>query len=324
MLFIQLLPNIMRITLSIFVLLLFISCSSQGDKHDENVLLESESGWQKEFNTYYEIGSDSPYTGQFVCNSLYNKVTIDFKNGKMDGDFVRLNLEGDTTEYMTYNNGRKTYQLNLQYEEGKVIYRETQIVTAGSMEDKQLFDKISTYMVAGDYAELDNYLNSTGRCEAQLNSLTKQFGSLNSIEITEIINEFVSRNKREEITARMLLKYEGIQLNVSFLVVKDRSGKIDGNGIAFKPVQNELIPDKKIVDILAGLDNASSNFTFLNTKVWPEQDIDMIYIQNYLIEKDGKKQIMNIWYKSDSNNKMMFNTYHITPQKRAFEGMHWN
>ena len=81
---------------------------------------------------------------------------------------------------------------------------------------------------------------------------------------------------------------------------------------------------EKIVDILAGLDNASSNFTFLNTKVWPEQDIDMIYIQNYLIEKDGKKQIMNIWYKSDSNNKMMFNTYHITPQKRAFEGMHWN
>jgi hypothetical protein len=310
----------MRFILSTFILLLIISCSNQKLDHNNNVSLERESGWQKEYNTYYKIGSNKPYTGQYICNSENDKVIIDFNNGKMDGDFVRLNLEGDTTEYIKYDKGRKTFQLELQYKEGKIIHRGTHTVTSGSEEDIQLFDNVITHMTSGNYTLLDEYLNRN--YQEELNSLTKQFGSLNSIEIIEIINEFDAYNKRADIRARMLLKYEDIQLIISFLVIKYETGKIKGQGISYKPVQKELIPDKKIVEIIANINNCSSNYKFLNTTVWPGKQ--MIYIKRYLIEVNEKMNHLELWYMESPEDGLTFNIYHLNPAREAFEGMHWN
>ena len=75
-------------------------------------------------------------------------------------------------------------------------------------------------------------------------------------------------------------------------------------------------------EILAELDVATTGYEYLDTGVWPDEN--MIFIKNFLVEIEGKKQVLNIWYMSDSNNKMAFNIFHITPHRRAFQGMHWN
>lgn len=312
----------MRTIVSILILTLINSCSSQELQHEENVPLEYESGWQREFNTYYEVGSDKPYTGEFVCYYSKGKVIIDFREGKMDGDFVRFNTDGDTTEYIRYNNGRLKYRLEFQYDNGNVIHRGEHIVTKGSVDDKQIFDKVSNLMVSGDYKSLNNFLNTFGDYKSELNSLKQHFGNLNSIEIIEIENQYDSYNERADIRAKMILKYDDIQLRINFLVVKYDTGELKGQGISYKPVTQELIKDEKVPEILAELDVAPTGYEYLDTDVWPDEN--MIFIKNYLVEIEGKKQVLNIWYMNDSNNKMAFNIFHITPHRRAFQGMHWN
>jgi hypothetical protein len=310
----------MKVFNTILILALIISCSNLNHSEEVNVVLEKETGWLREYNTYFKAGSEVPYTGKFISISSNGSVTIDFKNGKMDGNFVRLNEEGDTTEYMKYENGRKAFHLNIQYEDGNVIHRRRRITAAGSTDDEKIFNKVKAYMLSNDHEALDRFLNPLYSYKPQLNSLAEQFGHLNSIKIIEIVNEFDTDNKREDIRAKMILKYEDIQLYVSFLIVKDI--KLKGQAIKYKPVKHELISDNKVVEILDNIDNTSSHYKFLNTRIWP--DNNMIYIKNYLIEVDEKKMILELWYRKNDKDQMKFKAYHVNPKREKFEGMYWN
>jgi hypothetical protein len=337
-------PNIMKISNSLFILVLLVSCNGDND----NVNLEMEYGWNKGLDIYYEIGSDTPYTGKFVRKSIYNTVTIDFKNGKMDGDFVRLNNKLDTTEYRIYKNGGITYQLDVQYTDDEVVHRGTHKLTAGSIEDERIFEQAIASINSNDFDELDKILGYSNRYEAELNSLTNQFGQLVSVEIIEITNTFNSYQKREDLGAQMIFNYKDIQLRTSLRIVRDSSSNIEGHSIGIKPVPTDLIVDTKIdevinilttkdidkciairglgadyehkaelVDYLDTIGKISSDYKFLETIVWPGDK--MIFIKNYLVEIDGDKKLLALWYKEDSKNTLSFNIFHISPYRHPIQ-----
>jgi hypothetical protein len=336
----------MKLIKLFIILFLFTSCGYQGT----NVSIEQETGWQKRYDTYYEVGSETPYSGIYISKSKNDNVTVQFKNGKMDGDFLRLNNNGDTTEYRLYKNGHKTIQIDFGYKNGQRQWRETNNEKKVTINDEQIFEKVKSLILLNDYDNLQSFLNSYNTYKTEFRILTSQFGRLNSIEIIEITNVFDSYNKREDLRAQMIFSYEDIKLRTSLLIIKDSTGNLRGQGFGIKPVSNELIPDNKItevIDILKHKDvdrflsikhidekhrleikeylndfgTISSTYQFLNTDFL--LGAEMIYLKNYLVDIDGKKQILTLRYTAITKNNLDLRLFYITPQRRPFEVMHF-
>ncbi len=336
----------MKSILKVLILISFISCSN------EKVNLEFESDKEKENYTYYEKGSDTPYSGKYVSKGENDIVTIDFNNGKRDGEFLRLNNQGDTTEYIIYKDGRTLLQVDYLYEDGKLTWRNEIKDVKGSQDDEKVFNKVVNLIMSNDFYELDDFLNPLfrGQYRNELNNLSNQFGRLKNIEITEIRKKINPYKKREDIRAKMIFHYEDIQLHSSFLIVKEKGGELKGQAFTRRPILNELLPDNKIdevVDILTKkdvdrfltikhidtkhrkeieeyLDNfgaISSTYKFLDTDFIVGER--MVYLKNYLVEIDGEKQILTLKYSAISKNVLDLRLFYLSPFRIDFEVMYF-
>ena len=328
-------------TILLLILVIFVSCSH------ENVKLDVQWGMDKEDYTYYKAGTDILYSGEYTRSTEYDKVTIDFKEGKIDGDFVRSNKDGDTMQYIKYKNGHRKFEIDFQYEGSKVIYRNEVKHVKGSQEDKKIFEKVISLIFSKEYRKMDDYLNPLfqGHYETQFNNYTKHFGSLKSIEIIDIRKEIYPFQKREDVRAKMLFNYEDIQLNTKFLIVKKQDGELTGQAFTRRPLPFELLPDKKIEevidilikkdvdrflsikhldskhreeveDLLSDFGEIASTYTFLNTK--PFLNGPMVYLKSYLVEIDGEKQVLTLKYNVVSKDELDLRLFYFTEYRRPF------
>ena len=333
-------------TINILILFVFISCSN------EKIELEYESDMEKEFYTYYEKGSETPYSGKYISKAANDNVTIDFKNGKMDGEFIRLNNQEDTIEYNIYKNGRNLLEVDFLYEEGKLTRRNAIKDVKGSQEDEKVFNKVASLIMSNDFYELDNFLNPLfrGHYKSEFNNLTNQFGRLKNIEIKEIRKKTNSYKNREDIRAKMIFNYEDLQLNSSFLIVKEEDGGLNGQAFTRRPIPNELLPDnniEEVIDILINKDVErfltikhldskyrreieeylndfgviSSTYKFLETDFIIGER--MVYLKKYLVDIDGEKQILTLKYNVISNNVLDLRLFYISPYRREFKVLHF-
>ncbi len=334
--------------IKVLILISFISCSN------EKVKLEFESDKEKENYNYYEKGSDTPYTGKYVSKGENDIVTIDFKNGKIDGEFIRLNNQGDTTEYIKYKNGRTLLQIDYLYEDRKLTWRNEIKDVKGSQDDEKVINKVVSLIMSNDFYGLDDFLHPMsmfrGQYRKEFNNLSNQFGRLKNIEVTEIRKKINPYKKREDIRAKMIFHYEDIQLYSSFLIVKEEDGELKGQAFTRRPISIELLPDKKIdevVDILINKDvdrfltikhldskhrkeikeylrdfgKISSTYKFLNTDFIIGEK--MVYLTNYLVEINGEKQILTLKYNAISKNVLDLRLFYVSPYRRDFKVMHF-
>jgi antitoxin component YwqK of YwqJK toxin-antitoxin module len=316
------------------------------------VQLEMETEMEKEYYTFFEKDSDTPYSGKYISESTNDIVTIDFKNGKKDGEFIRLNNQGDTTEFIKYKNGRNISEINSTFKEGKLIEQEVIKNIKGSSEDKQIFDKVKDLLISSNYYELDDFLNPLfgNSYKSKFNNLKNQFGNLKSIEIDEITKKLYPYNSSEHMRAKIKFNFEDIQLNSTFLIVKEIDGKLKGQAFTHRPIARELLPDSKIdevIDILIKKDvdrflsikhidekhrkeiddylndfgKISSDYKFLNTEFLIGEI--MVYLKNYLVEIDGEKQILTLKYNATSKNTLDLRLFYLSPHRRPFEVMHY-
>ena len=336
-----------RAIIKILIPILFLSCSN------EKINLEYESlGMGKEYYTYYEKGSDTPYSGKYISEGKNDIVSIDFKNGKMDGEFIRLNNQEDTTDYIIYKSGRNLLQIDFLYEEGKLTWRNAIKDIKGSQEDEIVIDKVASLIMSNDFYELDNFINPLfrGLYKSEFNNLTNQFGRLKNIEIKETRKKTTPYKKREDIRAKMIFKYEDIQLNSSFLIVKGEDGGLKGQAFTRRPIPNELLPDNNIAEVIdilikkdverfltiKHLDSKyreeiedylndfgviSSTYKFLDTDFIIGER--MVYLKNYLVEIDGEKQVLTLKYNAISKNVLDLRLFYLSPYRREFKVMHF-
>lgn len=335
-----------QLIIKILILISFVSCSN------EKVKLEFESKKEKENYVYYEKGSDTPYSGKFVSKGKNDIVTIDFKNGKMDGEFIRLNSQGDTTEYINYKNGRNILEANATYKNGKLIKREIIKDIQSSSKDKEIFDRVKNLLITSNYQELDNFLNPLFRSsyKYEFENLRNQFGNLKSIEISKITKKVYPYDKSEHMRAKMKINFEDIQLSSTFSIIKENDGKLIGQAFAHGPIPTELLPDnkieevieiltkkdverflsikhldskyrKKIKEYLRGFGEISPTYKFLNTDFIIGQK--MVYLKNYLVEIDDKKQILTLKYNAISKDMLDLRLFYLSSYRRDFEVMHF-
>ena len=247
----------MKLRATIQILILSFLCSCANEKG--NIRLEMETDMDKEFYTYYKKGSDTPFSGEYISQGDNDVVTIDFKNGKMDGEFIRLNNQGDTTEYIKYEKGKNVFEVNSTYKEGELIERRIIEDINGSTEDEEIFDRVKDLLITSNYYELDKFLNPLfgNSYKYEFENLRNQFGKLKSIEIYQISKKIYPHDNSEHMRAKMKFTFEDIELSSKFLIVKEVNGKLKGQAFTHRPIPTELLPDNKIdevVDILTNKD----------------------------------------------------------------------
>jgi hypothetical protein len=338
----------LRATIQIMILSFFCSCANEKG----NIRLEMVTDMEKEFYTYYEKGSDTPFTGKYVSQGNNDVVTIDFKNGKMDGEFIRLNNQGDTTENIQYEKGRNIFEVNSTYKEGKLIERRIIEDFNGTTEDEQIFDKVKDLLLTSNYYELDKFLNPLfgSSYKYEFENLRNQFGNLKLVEILQINKKIYPHDNSEHMRAKMKFIFEDIELSSKFLIVKEVNGNLKGQAFTHRPIPKELLPDNKIdevFDILIKKDvdrflimkhldskhkkeieeylddfgKTSSTYEFLNTDFIIGER--MVYLKNYLVEIDGEKQILTLKYNVISKNVLDLRLFYLSPYRRDFKVMHF-
>lgn len=295
--------------------MLLYSCGNQGS----NVNLEVESCMGYD-DVYYEVGSNTPYTGLYTRESPEESVKVDLVNGKMHGERVVFNAEGDTSEYCLFKKGHQTYRLNIEYEGGKVRARNSRKEVDLSVEDKLVFEKAKALIVSEDYLELMDlcgyaYWHQT---EQILNQLRIQFGNIDSIEIISTAKDVNSYNKWEAMNAEVIFYFKDFKLRASFSLINDERGNFKGLLINFEPISEDLMPEGRVDRIVKGISNASPKFKFLSMKFMGGEK--MWVVKNYLIEVDNEKQVLSIDYFVVSKGKLEYYNYERSPYRTPVEG----
>jgi hypothetical protein len=147
----------------------------------------------------------------------------------------------------------------------------------------------------------------------------------------------------------MVFTYEDIQLNSIFLIVKESNGRLKGQACTLRPIDYELLPDKKIdevIDILTKKDvdrflaikhidesyrkevedylkdfgEISSTYIFLDTDL--RLGGHMAYLKDYLVKIDGVEHILTLRYNVISKDELDLRLFYVSPYRKPFEVMH--
>lgn len=148
--------------------------------------------------------------------NLTNEEGINFKgfvkNGKRDGECSWLKANGDTIEYQRFDNGERIYSVQFNVN-GKRDNLWIQSNPNLEKKDTILIDDMIFLLLKSRFNEIDEkvvsrelpYANLTKK---QLLKYNADFGSLNSIEVLEIIKRAYNFRPEKHIEVRTIFKFD--------------------------------------------------------------------------------------------------------------------
>ncbi len=324
------LKNFILLALS---LLLFDSCNSQ----TANVDLYYKYSFNSPIKVFNKK-TKKPYSGEFVSISNNDKVRIEFKDGKMDGTYLRTFIDGDTLEYKKYENGIKLLSLDFIYHNGKLDYKELIKDQNGNNADIKLFIESCNLLVNNNFNELDNLLDND--YSETFKKLKYLFGPLQSFKLNNVTKKYYRYNKSEHITGDITFYFSKKDLNLAFLIVMTPQ-KIKGQGFIYPTLDYEIeksqidrkviksINEKNIDEFISLTQYSDSHKTFFKKKFEKIGEISkdsrflnthfdyfnrLLLVQDYLVVIDNEKQVLSLIYDINKNNlnliDIKFSNYH--------------
>lgn len=340
--------NMKQIIPRILSVVFLASCHSQAI--DENsVDLYQQYSADEGYSDFYEKDSKTPYTGQLISESKTDQVLINFKNGKMNGSFLRLNSNGDTLELRKYDFGTELYSISYKYDNGKMVERKKSKKENGDTQDFEIFTKSLNLIKTKQFSELDDYLNPLhSGYESTFLKLESLFGKLEKFEIKKISKEYYDYNKSEHLRAEIHLHFKEKSLEVGFLIV-EKPNEISGQGFSFPSLGYELIKDDLIFKLINSLNNYDvdeiikmTQFTEQHKEVL-QKDFDKIgeissaaeflnchfeffnetlLMKDYLVTVGSEQQVLALTYKIDENNGIELMQFKFLPYRKPYSVMH--
>ncbi|MBI1305738.1 MAG: hypothetical protein GC181_03880 [Bacteroidetes bacterium] len=278
---------------------------------------------------YYEKNSETPFSGILISKTKRDKIFIEFRDGKLHGNYVILNSKNDTLQITKFDEGLAMYTVDYTYDTGKPVKRIKNKKLKGSQQDYEIFGKALRYVQDKKFNELNAFLNPLhSDYETTFTKLGSIFGILDSFQIKEIINEKIEVQNCTYMLATIELYYKKEHFTSEFLIKKfERS--IRGEGFIFKAFVDDLIPDTSINDIMSALQNqdlktliqyagrdygvenkinniqtVDSSFVFIDCALGFMNEIQLI--KHYLININGEDQLLALSYKILDGGNLQF------------------
>ena len=337
-----------QITFLIITTIFLSSCNFQSTEKNSVDLYQQYSA-DGGYNVFYEKDSETPYSGKLVSESKTDKVLINFKNGKMDGAFIRLKSNGDTLELRKYSQGAELYSIHYKYEDGELVERKKSEKEKGDSQDFEIFTTALNLIRNKQFNELDEYLNPlSSSYESTFLKLESLFGSLQDFKVKEINKEYVERQNSEHLSAKIDLNFQDKFFEVGFLIV-EYPKKLKGQAFSLPSFDYELIKDNNVAQIINSLNNKDvdqiieiTRFTEQHREILLEdfEKIDKIsgnpkflnchfaflnetlLMKDYLVTVGDERQVLALTYKIDENHGIELMKCRLLPYRKPYMVMH--
>lgn len=297
----------------------------------------------------YEQKSLKPYTGKFVSTSKTDKVEIDFKDGKINGNYLRTFSNGDTIKYSNYKDGLEVSSLDFIYDNRKLDYKELIKNEPGDSQDFKLFIKTCDFIINEKFNELYSFLNPLHRSyEETFQKLEYLFGPLKNCEIKEVQKKFYRYNESVHITAKINFEFKKRNLEASFKIIEEPF-EITGQAFQFPVFDFEFDKNAIVNQIIKIFNNKDTNKfialtsytpnheeqvkTFLNQTGEISSDYEFLnshfsfynetlLIQDYLVEINNEKTVMSLIFEIKDENKLELININLLPYYREYSVPH--
>jgi len=294
------------------ILFLFASCfgvSNNPKTTSHDLIYHNNTKYHKPL--YFEKGTNIPFTGTYSSLSDYNQVTVEFTDGLMDGDFVRLNLQGDTVEHYRYEAGEQTYGLSFQRNvDGTGVTRAVEVIQPTKQEDLELYEKVGELLLAKDYSGLEGFLQPETFVKAfdpdlynyqkHLATYTQLFGPLQNVSVKEAFNTYHVLEDDEHLKGILELEFEGKTLEAILYVYRNNAGGINGKALYIQHIEED------ISDAVAE-GRVEANAQFLNVQI-----VGNAAHCHYL---SSTEKLITVYYTLEANGTLVYN--------RTNEGKYW-
>lgn len=340
--------NIKQITFWVLLVFMFAGCNAQSTEKNTVDLYRQYSA-DKGYHVFYRKDADTPYSGRLVSESGTDKVIVNFRNGKMDGFFLRLNSSGDTLELRKYNQGAEIYTINYQYKDGKLVERKKHEKESGDKQDFEIFSKALNLIKHKQFNELDNYLNPLhAGYENTFLKLESLFGTLQDFKIKAISKAYIEHQNAEHLSAEIELSFQNKNIEAGFLIV-EYPDELKGEGFSFPSFDYALIKDDKAAGIINSLNNNDVDALIKMTQFTEQhrekilknfEQIDEIsgppvflnshfdffneirLIKDYLVTVGQEKQVLALTYKINKKNSIALMQFRFLPYRKPYMVMH--